>query len=35
MFFVTGNYRCLECGYTGAFIIEMDDRNYRKFLEEK
>jgi len=34
MFFITGVYKCLECGYTGSFIIEMDDENYRRFLEE-
>ncbi|MCL5787452.1 MAG: hypothetical protein AAE985_00600 [Thermoplasmataceae archaeon] len=32
---VYGTYRCLDCGYQGSFIIEMDDRNYEKFLMEK
>lgn len=32
--FITGQYKCAECGYTGSFVIEMDDENYRKFLEE-
>ena len=32
---VYGTYRCLDCGYQGSFIIEMDDRNYEKFLNEK
>lgn len=34
MFFFTGQYRCLDCGYEGTFVIEMDDYNYAKFLEE-
>ena len=32
---VYGTYRCMDCGYQGSFIIEMDDRNYEKFLNEK
>jgi predicted Zn-ribbon and HTH transcriptional regulator len=31
-FFVTGHYKCLNCGYEGAFIMEMDDYEYQKFL---
>jgi len=32
-FFVTGHYRCLNCGYEGAFIMEMNDYEYQKFLD--
>jgi hypothetical protein len=32
---VYGTYRCLNCDYQGSFILEMDDRNYEKFLKEK
>lgn len=35
MYFVTGSYKCLDCGYVGGFIIEMDDNNYKKYLEEE
>ncbi len=32
--FVYGSYVCGNCGYTGSFFMEMDDDNYRAFLEE-
>lgn len=34
MFLITGHYKCIDCDYEGAFIITMDDDNYRKLLEE-
>lgn len=34
LFLITGQYKCIDCGYEGAFIITMDDDNYRKLLED-
>ncbi len=33
--FVYGSYVCANCGYSGGFFMEMDDDNYRIFLEEE
>ncbi|MCL4343155.1 MAG: hypothetical protein M1267_04830 [Candidatus Thermoplasmatota archaeon] len=33
--FLTGQYRCSNCGYVGSFVIEMDDENYQKYREEQ
>ena len=32
---ITGAYTCLDCGYRGPFVLEMDDRNYAEFLKEE
>lgn len=34
LFLITGQYKCMECGYQGAFIITMDDENFAKLQEE-
>lgn len=34
LFLITGQYKCMDCGYQGAFIITMDDENYAKLKEE-
>lgn len=34
LFLITGQYKCMNCGYQGAFIITMDDRNYEKLQRE-
>lgn len=34
LFLITGHYKCMDCGYEGAFIITMDDDNYERLLEE-
>ncbi|MCI4434883.1 MAG: hypothetical protein RXP30_04630 [Thermoplasmata archaeon] len=28
-------YKCNDCGYVGSFIIEMDEKEYQRFIEEK
>ncbi len=28
-------YRCNSCGYVGSFILEFDEDEYIKFMEEK
>ncbi|MGC8546179.1 MAG: hypothetical protein ACP5MU_00755 [Thermoplasmata archaeon] len=32
--FITGKYKCYDCGYVGSIIFEFNDENYKKFLEE-
>jgi hypothetical protein len=32
---ITGAYTCLDCGYNGPFVLEMDDLNYAEFLREE
>jgi len=32
--FVTGTYRCNDCGYVGPVIFEFNDREYKKFLDQ-
>ena len=32
--FITGKYRCGDCGYVGSIIFEFNDENYKKFLEQ-
>ncbi|MCL5681051.1 MAG: hypothetical protein M1515_03265 [Candidatus Thermoplasmatota archaeon] len=32
--FITGKYRCGNCGYVGSIIFEFNDENYKKFLEQ-
>ncbi len=32
--FVTGTYKCNNCGYVGPVTFEFNDKEYRKFLEE-
>jgi transposase-like protein len=27
-------YRCRDCGYTGAFIVEVDSEEYEEWLRE-
>ncbi|MGC9122953.1 MAG: hypothetical protein ACP5IB_02620 [Thermoplasmata archaeon] len=27
-------YRCEDCGYIGSLILEIDERDYEKFLKE-
>jgi transposase-like protein len=31
--YITGKYRCLDCGYVGSVIFEFDDKNYEIFLK--
>ncbi len=32
--FITGKYKCNDCGYVGSIIFEFNDENYKKFLEQ-
>ena len=32
--YITGKYKCLDCGYIGSVILEFDDKNYERFLKE-
>jgi predicted RNA-binding Zn-ribbon protein involved in translation (DUF1610 family) len=32
--FVTGTYKCNDCGYVGPVIFEFNDKEYKKFLAE-
>lgn len=32
--YITGKYRCLDCGYVGSVIFEFDDKNYERFLRQ-
>ncbi|WP_393971554.1 hypothetical protein OXIME_000121 [Oxyplasma meridianum] len=32
--FITGKYKCNQCGYVGPVIFEFNDREYAKFLKE-
>ncbi|MGC8645709.1 MAG: hypothetical protein ACP5UO_05555 [Thermoplasmata archaeon] len=32
--YITGKYKCLDCGYVGSVIFEFDDKNYERFLKE-
>ena len=32
--YITGKYKCLDCGYIGSVIFEFDDKNYERFLKE-
>ncbi len=29
----TGKYRCKSCGYTGSFVLEMDESAYKELYE--
>jgi len=29
--FITGKYKCNNCGYVGSVIFELDDKNLEKF----
>lgn len=31
----TGKYRCLNCGYVGAFILEMTEGELKEIEEQK
>lgn len=31
----TGKYRCLKCGYVGAFILEITEGELREIEEQK
>jgi len=31
----TGKYRCLDCGYVGAFILEMTEGELKEIEERK
>jgi predicted RNA-binding Zn-ribbon protein involved in translation (DUF1610 family) len=32
--FITGKYKCNQCGYVGPVVFEFNDREYAKFLKE-
>lgn len=32
--FISGKYKCNDCGYVGSIIFEFDDKNYERFLKE-
>lgn len=32
--FITGMYRCNDCGYVGSVIFEFGDKDYEKFLNQ-
>lgn len=32
--FISGKYKCNDCGYVGSIIYEFDDKNYNKFLKQ-
>ncbi len=32
--YITGKYRCADCGYVGSVIFEFDDKNYQRFLKQ-
>ncbi len=32
--FITGKYKCNQCGYVGPVVFEFNDREYVKFLKE-
>jgi transposase-like protein len=34
MGYITGKYRCFDCGYVGGVIFEFDDKNYERFLKQ-
>lgn len=32
--FITGKYKCNQCGYVGPVVFEFTDREYAKFLKD-
>jgi len=32
---ISTTYTCKDCGYTGAFILELEDPDYEEFLKEE
>ena len=32
MIMIMGQYKCLDCGYSGPFVMEMDDYAYEELL---
>lgn len=32
MIMIMGQYKCLDCGYSGPFVMEMDDDAYQELL---
>ena len=32
--YITGKYKCFDCGYVGSVIFEFDDKNYERFLRQ-
>jgi predicted nucleic acid-binding Zn ribbon protein len=32
MIMIMGQYKCLDCGYSGPFVMEMDDDAYEELL---
>ncbi len=32
MIMIMGQYKCLDCGYSGPFIMELDDQAYEDLL---